>query len=210
MLGECGKDMNTVTSVRKVLDWNVQQPEESKQLFSALDSNNRALIDQLEHLTASALLDEDQYIVARRFLAKKKGSEWTQAISSLDASAVPIAEHFLSIRERMIAIRKELKTLGNKAGTPIEPDEMTHILDHTMNNIEGVLCAGCPGGTHRTDFRVLSGVDTNLWPCSGRIRCHLCYRAGRSHFAKIRVRVDGMARDVCYYMLLLLLVAATS
>lgn len=149
ILGECGKDMHTVTSVRKVIEWRNQHRQESTAIFTELDENNRRVIELFTKLHELASNYTDSYNAARILCSQYTPSEWRSQAkqANLDENALAVLSVFEDLRESFFKVRANLREAGNKAGTPIEPSEMTELLDYSMNNVPGILIAGCPGGS---------------------------------------------------------------
>uniref|UniRef100_A0A0A0LJZ3 phosphomevalonate kinase n=1 Tax=Cucumis sativus TaxID=3659 RepID=A0A0A0LJZ3_CUCSA len=78
-----------------------------------------------------------------------------------EPSQQAIIKALLGARNAMLQIRHHMRSMGEAAGVPIEPDSQTKLLDATMN-MEGVLLAGVPGaGGFDAVFAVTLGDSTS-------------------------------------------------
>ncbi|KAL0447731.1 UNVERIFIED_CONTAM: Phosphomevalonate kinase, peroxisomal [Sesamum latifolium] len=72
-----------------------------------------------------------------------------------------VVKALLGARDAMLAIRCNMRKMGEAAGIPIEPESQTQLLDTTMNT-EGVLLAGVPGaGGFDAVFAITLGASSS-------------------------------------------------
>lgn len=153
VLGESGKDMHTPTSVKKVLDWLAESKDLGKRHFEELDASNQHMIELLRRLANFCRADAAAYNTARLTVSNWTTSDW--AVSSAAASQ-DLLGTFRGLRQTFQNVRRLLKLMGDLAGTAIEPNEVTHVLDATIESVPGVLFAGAPGaGGYDAIFAVL-------------------------------------------------------
>jgi phosphomevalonate kinase len=157
VLGESGKDMHTPTSVKKVLDWLAASQETGRKHFEDLDSANRKIIDLLLELHRLHGVDQAQYDAARHEVCTwSSTANWTETAPSSDSTKMSCLSIFRALRQTFQEIRRLLKLMGDVAGTAIEPDEVTHVLDGTLQKVPGAVFAGAPGaGGYDAIFAVL-------------------------------------------------------
>lgn len=152
ILGECGKDMNTPTSVRKVLDWTKEHKDEWNDIFRAMDANNLALMHHLSQLTELSIKDASNYKDTISSCSVLPAAEWSLKVKNSDTLV-----HLLAAKACFSKQRELMKTLGNNAGTPVEPDEITLALDDT-EKMNGVFATGAPGaGGYDAVFALVLG-----------------------------------------------------
>lgn len=152
ILGECGKDFNTPTSVRKVLDWAKRESEQWKSIFDAMNENNLTLLQHLAELIHLSKIETSSYQETLKSCAALPAAEWHLKVASSST-----LEHLLGTRACFGIQRKLMKNLGNMAETPVEPDEISRVLNDT-ENLAGVLATGSPGaGGYDAVFALLLG-----------------------------------------------------
>lgn len=54
----------------------------------------------------------------------------------------------LEVRNALRSIRAGMRELGQRAGAPVEPDEMGRVIRASVDGAPGVLGGGVPGGEH--------------------------------------------------------------
>lgn len=140
VLGECGKDMNTPTSVRQVLGWASSHPEESKTLFGNLNSNNLHIIDLMTRLSTESVNNAESYDRILQECAGKVAAEW-QNTGSEDSETRKL---LVQLRDAFRLQRQLMQSLGKNTDTPIEPEEIARVLDAT-EKVAGVMGCGAPG-----------------------------------------------------------------
>jgi phosphomevalonate kinase len=155
ILGECGKDMNTPTSVKQVLDWAAKNTEASDELFAKLSANNLFIIETMKLLTRESLEHVESYDAALNACKKYVWREWQDKVEPSQT------RNFLTALQSAFKLQRGMmKQLGMNANTPVEPDEITRVLDKT-EEIEGVLATGAPGaGGYDAVFTIL--IDSSI------------------------------------------------
>lgn len=158
VLGECGKDMNTPTSVKLVLDWAANNKQESDALFEKLSSNNLFIMETFNRLEKESLENAQSYDETLQQCKLYVAREWADKVSDTKTRG-----YLLQLQEAFKNQRGMMKQLGVNAGTPVEPDEITEVLDETEQKQAGVLATGAPGaGGYDAVFTLL--VDASLIP----------------------------------------------
>lgn len=139
-LCETGKDMNTPLSVRKVLDWANNEKEKANHLFNEINKLNEIIIDTFFEILdlQESYKEYDQY---RNHYATLTSKEILELNESSDQYLLP---RLKLIIQTFGCVRNYLKELTERTQTPIEPQEISDILDEMMN-IKGVIMAGAPG-----------------------------------------------------------------
>ncbi|DBA01309.1 TPA: hypothetical protein N0F65_001814 [Lagenidium giganteum] len=136
LMGDISAGSATVSLVRQVLNWQQEQPEESKRLMDALHGFNQRVaagLDALDHaLQADPALHEKRVAAA-----DVTSDQWLEINATIGAL-------LLKTREAFVQVRSSLRNMGAQAGVPIEPPSQTDLLDATMA-LPGVLAAGVPG-----------------------------------------------------------------
>lgn len=152
ILGECGKDFNTPTSVRKVLDWAKRESEQWKNVFDSLNDNNLTLLNHFSRLIEISKADSTTYWSVIKACSALPASEWRSKVGTSET-----LDSLLGVRECFTKQRKLMKGLGNSAETPVEPDEISTVLDDT-EQLSGVVATGAPGaGGYDAVFAMVLG-----------------------------------------------------
>jgi phosphomevalonate kinase len=158
VLGECGKDMNTPTSVKLVLDWAAKNKMESDILFENLSSNNLFIIETFKKLDQESVAHAQSYDATLQACSKLLWREWAEKVTESKTRGL-----LLDLQQAFKKQRGLMKALGANAGTPVEPDEITEILNETEETLGGVLATGAPGaGGYDAVFTLL--LDPELVP----------------------------------------------
>jgi len=139
VLADVTAGSNTPSMVRKVLAAKETKRQTVLPLWQSIAKHNQIIEKQFKALHRAATNDRKQYESVVRTLGAKSASQWPTSSSSDTMTTL-----FVSISQTFRKIRSQLKRLGEIAGTPIEPDEQTRLIDATMA-LEGVLMAGVPG-----------------------------------------------------------------
>ncbi|KAL4384410.1 hypothetical protein GQ457_15G008070 [Hibiscus cannabinus] len=166
LLGEPGTGgSSTPSMVGAVKKWQKADPEKSQETWRKLAEANSELETQLNLLRKLAEEHWDAYKCVIDSCSRLTPTKWMEGVTEPIKEAVVKA--LLRAREAMLEIRNQMRTMGEAAGIPIEPESQTQLLDATMN-MEGVLLAGVPGaGGFDAVFAVTlgdsSGNVTNAW-----------------------------------------------
>nr|KJB51571.1 hypothetical protein B456_008G223300 [Gossypium raimondii] len=166
LLGEPGTGgSSTPSMVGAVKKWQKADPENSQETWRKLADANSELEIQLNMLRKLAKEHWDAYKCVIDNCSRLKPAKWMEGVTEpIKAEVVKV---LLKAREVMLEIRNHMRTMGEAAGVPIEPESQTKLLDATMN-MEGVLLAGVPGaGGFDAVFAVTFGDSsrnvTNAW-----------------------------------------------
>ncbi|MBA0744229.1 hypothetical protein Gogos_006864 [Gossypium gossypioides] len=166
LLGEPGTGgSSTPSMVGAVKKWQKADPEKSQETWRKLADANSELETRLNMLRKLAKEHWDAYKCVIDNCSRLKPAKWMEGVTEpIKAEVVKV---LLKAREVMLEIRNHMRTMGEAAGVPIEPESQTKLLDATMN-MEGVLLAGVPGaGGFDAVFAVTLGDSsrnvTNAW-----------------------------------------------
>ncbi|GMJ06019.1 hypothetical protein like AT1G31910 [Hibiscus trionum] len=166
LLGEPGTGgSSTPSMVGAVKKWQKADPEKSQETWRKLAEANSELETQLNMLRELAKEHWDAYKCVIDSCSRLKPAKWMEGVAEPIKEAVVKA--LQNARKAMLEIRNQMRTMGEAAGIPIEPESQTQLLDATMD-MEGVLLAGVPGaGGFDAVFAVTLGVSsrnvTNAW-----------------------------------------------
>lgn len=141
-LADVDTGSNTRTLVGKVSDWRTQHPDWAAQLYNIIASSNQSLADGLLQLHMAYANDQSAYTQVLDMLSQLPSSEWDNYYESHSSSA---CLSFLNVRNAMRSIRAGMRELGSRSGAPVEPPEMTRLLDITINTAPGIMGGGVPG-----------------------------------------------------------------
>ncbi|XP_022892639.1 phosphomevalonate kinase, peroxisomal-like [Olea europaea var. sylvestris] len=160
LLGEPGAGgSSTPSMVGAVKKWQKSDPENSLETWKKLSEANSSLEMHLNNLSKLAEKNSDVYTSVINSCSNLTPEKWNERAS--EPSRVEVVRELLGARDAMLAIRYNMRKMGEAAGIPIEPESQTRLLDTTMN-MEGVLLAGVPGaGGFDAVFAVALGDSSN-------------------------------------------------
>ncbi|PKI85045.1 phosphomevalonate kinase [Malassezia vespertilionis] len=165
-LADVDAGSNTRALVGQVSAFKKNQPTWAEQLFSVISAANQYFADGLLRLHLAYAHDASVYIRDLTALAQIPSTEWDAHQKLLQS---PIVSAFIDVRNAMRSIRAGMRELGVRADAPIEPMEMSRLLDATINGASGVLGGGVPGAGGYDALYVLyldsTGYDACA-PCS--------------------------------------------
>ncbi|WFD44504.1 phosphomevalonate kinase [Malassezia psittaci] len=141
-LADVDAGSNTRTLVGQVRAFQQSKPEWAQQLFRVLGSANQSLVDGLLGLHVMHARDPAKYMNTVAKLSGIPSKQWDE-YRKQDASL--IVDMFLDVRNSIRSVRAGMRELGNRASAPVEPREMTDLLDKTINEAPGILGGGVPG-----------------------------------------------------------------
>ena len=141
-LADVDTGSNTRTMVGRVSDWRRQNLIWADQLYKIIATSNQSLADGLLQLHMAYVNDSSNYTQVLEGLSHLPSKEWDLHLKS-DLS--PVYEIFVSVRNAMRSIRAGMRELGLRSGAPVEPPEMSQLLDTTINGAPGILGGGIPG-----------------------------------------------------------------
>ncbi|CCA68650.1 related to ERG8-phosphomevalonate kinase [Serendipita indica DSM 11827] len=136
---DAGSDSPSMAS--KVLKWRKENTEEAHALWTELDKRNLEVARSLSRLTERYNSDPKAYQQSAIQAASRSAVEWQAAEGS---SGNELGADFAAANHAIQAVREQMKTMGNLAGVPIEPDEQTRLLNKCME-LPGVIGGGVPG-----------------------------------------------------------------
>ncbi|KAK2990092.1 hypothetical protein RJ640_017763 [Escallonia rubra] len=143
LLGEPGSGgSSTPSMVGAVKKWQKSEPQKSLETWTKLSEANSALETQLNLLSKLAEENWEAYKGVINSCSMYRSEEWLK--QGNEPSHIEVVRALLGARDAMLGIRSYMRTMGEAAGIPIEPESQTQLLDATMN-MEGVLLAGVPG-----------------------------------------------------------------
>ena len=141
-LADVDTGSNTRTLVGKVSDWRAQHPDWAAQLYKIIASSNQSLADGLLQLHMAYANDQTAYTQVLETLSQLPSLDWDHYYKSHPSSTCAL---FLEVRNAMRSIRAGMRELGSRSGAPVEPPEMTRLLDTTINTAPGIMGGGVPG-----------------------------------------------------------------
>ncbi|KAG8382098.1 hypothetical protein BUALT_Bualt05G0041100 [Buddleja alternifolia] len=143
LLGEPGTGgSSTPSMIGAVKKWQKSDPQNSLETWKKLSEANSALEAHLNTLSRLAETNNDAYKRVINSCTMLTSEKWT--VGAVEQNQIDIVKALLGARDAMLAIRCNMRKMGEAAGIPIEPESQTRLLDTTMN-MEGVLLAGVPG-----------------------------------------------------------------
>jgi phosphomevalonate kinase len=101
-------------------------------IWDELDGHNQAVAALFAELEKASSTADYQTELGR--LGQQLAEAWTG----------PLGKTLTELRGRFLHARRLLKTMGDKSGVAVEPDQQSRLLDATMA-LPGVLIAGVPG-----------------------------------------------------------------
>jgi phosphomevalonate kinase len=119
---------------RKVLQWKQSQAD-PVQLWTELAEINDQIANIFQKLLVVSVADDD-----RATLAHSTATEWRDMARD-DTSC---SYMLFALNQAFLLSRRHLKTMGDLAGVPIEPDAQTQLANATMQ-LPGVVACLCPG-----------------------------------------------------------------
>lgn len=140
-LADVDAGSNTRTMVGQVSQWRAQHPEWARQLYAVLSAANQSVVDGLLQLHMVHAMDPRNYADTVSLLADTPSTQW----DSLHVAQAPAIEAFIALRNAMRSVRGGMRELGTRSGAPVEPPEMSRLLDATVAGTPGVLGGGIPG-----------------------------------------------------------------
>ncbi|WFD30567.1 phosphomevalonate kinase [Malassezia sp. CBS 17886] len=141
-LADVDAGSNTRTLVGRVSDWVRAKPEWAAQLYAVVAASNQALGDSLLALHVAYAKDAVAYA---RVLAALGTVPFTQWDSYRKEAPSATADALVDARNALRSIRAGMRELGTRAAAPVEPPEMTRLLDASIRSADGVLGGGVPG-----------------------------------------------------------------
>ncbi|KAH6803419.1 GHMP kinase family protein [Perilla frutescens var. frutescens] len=160
LLGEPGTGGSSTPSlVGAVKKWQKSDPQNSLETWKKLSEANSALEMHLKTLSKLAEVNFDGYQSAIIKCSMLTSEKWRDG--AVEPNQIEVVHALLGARDAMLAIRCNMRKMGEASGVPIEPESQTQLLDATMN-MEGVLLAGVPGaGGFDAVFAVTLGESSS-------------------------------------------------
>ena len=148
MLADVSGGSESPSMARKILSWKVASSDIS--CWTNLLALNQRVVDlsedivqSLEGCTANRIAD-----MAQRFSQSKlddKTALWATSHETKDDQVTrKVGRLLCELRGTLLETRKNLKTMGDLAQVPVEPDEQTHLANATME-LPGVVASLVPG-----------------------------------------------------------------
>ncbi|KAL4400597.1 phosphomevalonate kinase [Malassezia pachydermatis] len=141
-LADVDTGSNTRTLVGKVSDWRAKDRVWADQLYKIIAASNQSVADGLLHLHLMYAMNQSAYIDAVTTLATMPSSEWD---AHCQANPNDTLQAFIQVRNSMRSVRAGMRELGTRSGAPVEPPEMTRLLDTTIQQAHGLIGGGVPG-----------------------------------------------------------------
>ncbi|WFD00439.1 phosphomevalonate kinase [Malassezia yamatoensis] len=141
-LADVDAGSNTRTLVGQVRAFQQSKPEWALQLFRVLGSANQSFVDGLLGLHVMHARDPAKYMHTLTDLSGMPSKQWDEYRKQEPSL---IVDMFLDVRDSIRSVRAGMRELGNRASAPVEPREMTDLLDSTINEAPGILGGGVPG-----------------------------------------------------------------
>lgn len=126
MLADVQGGSESPSMAKKVLKWKAEQTEKEVPHWTALSMLNPKIVESIR------LLQSGEHAVNYDFLSIIPASDW------------PSDSPLSSLRDDFIQIRSELRSMGEAAGVPIEPQPQQELCDAT-SQLPGVIAALVPG-----------------------------------------------------------------
>lgn len=134
-------------------EWGTSCADAAAQLFRVLGAANQSLADGLLGLHVAHARDPDEYARVLTALSARSSSEVCGPLTQWDAYRQEqpslTVDMFIDVRNSQRSVRAGMRELGTRASAPVEPIEMTRVLDATIREAPGILGGGVPGGTCR-------------------------------------------------------------
>lgn len=141
-LADVDAGSNTRTMVGKVSEWRAKHLEQADQLYKAVGSSNSSFADGLLQLHMAHAENPGAYTHVLNALSRIPSAQW-DAYNTEHTSSTCVA--FLHVRNAMRSVRAGMREIGMQSGAPVEPPEMTKLLDTTIEGAPGILGGGVPG-----------------------------------------------------------------
>jgi len=147
VLADVDAGSNTPSLVGQVLKWRKEKPEWAAQLYSILASANQYLADCLLALSVAYLRDKQNYEAVVEWASQVPSSKWEEEFKNPGATKLdrPMLEKFVNLRRGLRSVRGGMRELGIRAGCPVEPDEMGHLIQASVDGAPGIAGGGVPG-----------------------------------------------------------------
>eukprot|EP00796_Vickermania_ingenoplastis_P001273 gene1273-731_t len=140
---------STPGMVVKIMDWKKSVAEEPGNLWEQLKGANENYVEHLQRLIQCATEKTKAYNASRDALAK--------VVLQQHCAANEVEQLFLDTHKCALTSRQLLRQVGIEAGVPVEPTELTGLLDETAA-LPGVFATGCPGaGGYDAIFALVIG-----------------------------------------------------
>ncbi|WFC96521.1 phosphomevalonate kinase [Malassezia brasiliensis] len=141
-LADVDAGSNTRTMVGQVSTFQKNKPEWAAQLFRVLGAANQSFADGLLGLHVAHARDSEEYAHVLEAFSQRSSTEW-DAYRKEHPSLT--ADMLIDVRNSMRSVRAGMRELGTRAQAPVEPMEMTRLIDTTIRDAPGILGGGVPG-----------------------------------------------------------------
>lgn len=141
---------STPGMVVKIMAWQKSLAGTPGNLWESLKASNESYIKQLHQLSQLYTDKREEYLRAFNRLE-------ALSLAKVDDNATPEEALFLEAFRCAYSCRTKLRQVGIEAGVPVEPTELTGLLDETAQ-LPGVFATGCPGaGGYDAVFAIVLG-----------------------------------------------------
>ncbi|KAI0645502.1 Phosphomevalonate kinase [Trametes meyenii] len=148
MLADVDAGSDTPSLVGKVLKWRKENSEDAKALWDTIDGLNQALSKTLLRLSELAAENPTAYRKAVKYISTIQSVQWLAnpniAGNDNHSDLRVVIEAFIEAHNLSEGIRENMRTMGERAGVPIEPPEQTALVDACVS-VAGVIGGGVPG-----------------------------------------------------------------
>lgn len=140
---------STPGMVVKIMNWQKSVAAEPNNLWQQLKNANENYVKHLQQLIQAASSASSDY---------EQASTALQTVVLTNHTAQnPMEQKFLDAHQCALTSRRLLRQVGVEAGVPVEPTELTGLLDETAA-LPGVFATGCPGaGGYDAIFALVLG-----------------------------------------------------
>lgn len=170
LLGDVQGGSETPGMVKKVLEWRKKDEKVAKDLWDSLAHLNFEVESELRVLGEQAAKDPAGYQASLRVAYDTVPTHWGAVFPPAKLSTMPTLQSLIKLQHSFLRVRSLLTHMGKVAGTEIEPETQSKLLNLTMN-IPGVVFAGVPGaGGYDAIFAVaVRPQDVPLSDLSSRV-----------------------------------------
>lgn len=143
---------STPGMVVKIMTWKKSVASQADNLWEQLKASNARYVSALQSLLQSATSAPERY--------QKAMSTLQSVVLSNHTAAGTEEEAVLHAHKCALESRQLLRQVGEAAGVPVEPTELTGLLNDTAA-MPGVFATGCPGaGGYDAVFALVIGEET--------------------------------------------------
>lgn len=142
---------STPGMVVKIMNWQKSVSSEPDNLWQQLKNANERYVEHLQQLIQAAATASGDY--------QQACSALQSVVLSKHVAQNSMEQKFIDAHQCALTSRRLLRQVGVEAGVPVEPTELTGLLDETAS-LPGVFATGCPGaGGYDAIFALVLGDD---------------------------------------------------